>query len=80
MSLNGYERLLETPSRVSRMQPLAIRKGDLVVLETDAYLTTDQSDRLRDQVKESVPEGVNVLILPPGIRFNHYRSESSTAE
>lgn len=50
-----------------RIAKLEVKAGDMLVVKCDGYLSLEMSKKLKQQFKDRLPEGVQVLILDKGL-------------
>lgn len=62
------------------VQRLAVRTGDVVVLSLSAEVSPEEMKWVREAVKQKLPEGVELLILPKGDQIGVLGVEGGDAE
>ena len=62
---------------IKSMDVMRLFPGDILVYIHPNYLTKTQHEKVAEQLRQMIPEGVNLAILDGGARFGIIRKEVS---
>lgn len=55
---------------IDSIKKTSFKKGDVLVLTTEANLSMAQASRIREDISRSIPEGVKTVLLEGGLQLS----------